>query len=92
MIRPGCFKGDAGKDAALVLPSRNTTGMTLHLAEIPAAAAPGAHAARLLDQAGRHASAGLVIRAEITQPPLPAKCPEMNPIEISRQFMPANSL
>ena len=41
-----------GKGAALVLPRCNTHGMTLHLAEISAAVAPGAHAILLLDQAG----------------------------------------
>ena len=44
-----------GKGAALVLPRCNTQGMTLHLAEISAAVAPGAHAILLLDQAGWHA-------------------------------------
>ena len=41
-----------GKGAALVLPHCNTEGMTLHLAEIAATVAPGAHAVLLLDQAG----------------------------------------
>src|SRR5471032_1172290 len=48
-----------GKGAALVLPRCNTHGMTLHLAEISAAVAPGAHAILLLDQAGWHGSGAL---------------------------------
>ena len=81
-----------GKGAALVLPRCNTKGMTLHLAEISAAVAPGAHAVLILDQAGWHISAGLVIPANITLLPLPAKCPELNrqenvwPVENVWQF------
>ena len=66
--------------------------MTLHLAEISAAVAPGAHAVLILDQAGWHISAGLVIPANITLLPLPAKCPELNPVENVWQFMRDNWL
>ena len=76
-----------GKGAALVLPRCNTEGMTLHLAEISAAVAPGAHAVLILDQASWHISAGLVIPANITLLPRPAKCPELNPVENVWQFM-----
>jgi hypothetical protein len=55
--------------------------MTLHLAEISHAVAPGAHAVVLLDQAGWHLSKRLVIPANITLMPLPAKAPELNPVE-----------
>ncbi len=81
-----------GKGAALVLPRCNTEGMTLHLAEISAAVAPGAHAVLILDQAGRHISAGLVIPANITLRLLQAKCPELNPVENVWQFMRDNWL
>ena len=67
-----------GKGAALVLPRCNTQGMTLHLAEISAAVAPGAHAILLLDQAGWHGSGALIVPANITLLPLPSKCPELN--------------
>ena len=60
--------------------------MTLHLAEISAAVAPGAHAVLILDQAGWHLSAGLVVPGNITLLPLPAKCPELNPVENVWQF------
>ena len=66
--------------------------MTLHLAEISAAVAPGAHAVLILDQAGWHISAGLVIPTNITLLPLPAKCPELNPVENVWQFMRDNWL
>ena len=39
-----------------MLPHCHTAAMTLHLAEISAAVAPGAHAVLLLDQAGWHMS------------------------------------
>ena len=70
-----------GKGAALVLFRCNTQAMTLHLAEISEAVAPGAHAVVLLDQAGWHLSKRLKIPANITLVPLPAKAPELNPVE-----------
>ena len=89
-----------GKGAALVLPRCNTQGMTLHLAEISAAVAPGAHAILLLDQAGWHGSGALIVPANITLLPLPSKCPELNallsevegPVENIWQFMRDNWL
>ena len=76
-----------GKGAALVLPRCDTQGMTLHLAEISLAVTPGAHAVLLLDQAGWHGSGALVIPANITLIPLPAKCPELDPVENVWQFL-----
>ena len=66
--------------------------MTLHLAEISHAVAPGAHAVVLLDQAGWHLSKRLVIPANITLMPLPAKAPELNPVENVWQFLRENWL
>jgi hypothetical protein len=45
----------------LVLPRCTTEGMSLHLAEIAQAVAPGAHALVLVDQAGWHQSKRLVV-------------------------------
>ena len=45
-----------GKGAGLVLPFCNSAAMTLHLEEISAAVAPGAHAVLVMDQAGWHTS------------------------------------
>src|SRR3546814_451102 len=54
--------------------------------------APGAHAVLLLDQAGWHGSAELVVPPNITLMPLPPRCPELNPVENVWQFMRDNWL
>ena len=66
--------------------------MTLQLAEIAQAVAPGAHAVVLLDQAGWHPSKRLLIPANITLVPLPAKAPELNPVENVWPFLRENWL
>ena len=82
----------AGKGAALVLPHCDTQAMSLHLAEIATEIAPGRHAVLLVDQAGWHLSHHLVVPKNITILPLPAKCPELNPVENVWQFMRDNWL
>jgi hypothetical protein len=67
-----------GKGAGLVLPRCNTEAMGLHLIEIAKQVARGKHAVLLLDQAGWHMSKKLVVPANITLMPLPAKCPEQS--------------
>src|SRR3954469_1014352 len=81
-----------GKGAALVLPACNTEAMNLHLAEIAAEVAPGKHAVLVVDQAGWHLSARLVVPDNITLVMLPPKCPELNPAENVWQFMRDNWL
>ena len=81
-----------GKGAALVLPRCTTAAMALHLAEISQAVAPDAHAVVLLDQAGWHTTAKLPVPSNITLMPLPAKSPELNPVENIWQFMRDNWL
>ena len=81
-----------GKGAAVVLPRCDSKGMNRHLAEIAATIAPGAHAILLLDQAGWHQSTKLAVPDTITILPLPAKCPELNPVENVWQFMRENWL
>ena len=66
--------------------------MNLHLAEIAAQIAPGAHAALLVDQAGWHLSGRLVMPPNNTLIRLPAKCPELNPQENVWQFLRDNWL
>jgi transposase len=66
--------------------------MALHLVEIAQAVAPGAHAVVLLDQAGWHLSNRLKVPANITLVPLPAKAPELNPVENVWQFLRDNWL
>ena len=79
-----------GKGAGLVLPRCTTEGMTLHLKEISQAVTPGAHALVLVDQAGWHQSKKLVVPDNITLMPLPAKAPELNPVENIWQFLREN--
>ena len=69
------------------MPACNTEAMNLHLAEIALMVAPGAHAVLLVDQAGWHLSARLVIPTNITILPMPPKSPELNPVENIWQFM-----
>jgi hypothetical protein len=88
----GAICPQQGKGAGLVLPSCNTQAMSLHLAEIATEVAPGSHAVLLLDQAGWHLSAQLVVPSNITIVPLPPKCPELNPVENVWQFMRDNWL
>ena len=81
-----------GKGAGLVLPFCNTEIMTLHLAKISLAVAPGAHAVLLMDQAGWHTTDKLDVPENISIIALPSKCPELNPVENIRQFMRDNWL
>ena len=66
--------------------------MSLHLAEIAQAVAAGAQALVLVDRAGWPQSRRLVIPANITLLPLPAKAPELTPVENVWQFMRENWL
>ena len=81
-----------GKGAGLVLPACNTEPMAMHLEEIAAAVAPGAHAILVLDQAGWHVSKTLPVPPNITLVSLPPKSPELNPVENIWQFMRDNWL
>ena len=67
--------------AGLVLPFCNTETMSLHLTEISLMVAPGAHAVVLMDQAGWHTTGKLIVPGNISIIALPAKCPELNPVE-----------
>jgi transposase len=66
--------------------------MTAHLAEIARSVAPGAHAVLILDGAGWHGSAALVIPDNITLLTLPPYSPELNPVENVWQHLRANWL
>jgi len=83
------------------MPWCNTDAMAQHLAAIAGKVAPGRHAVLLLDRAGWHMSAHLVVPetaanasrfGDITIVALPAKCPELNPQENVWQFMRDNWL
>ena len=88
----GAICPELGKGAGLVLPVCNTQTMSLHLAEISVAVAPGAHAVLLMDQAGWHTTDKLDVPDNISIIPLPPKCPELNPVENIWQFMRDNWL
>jgi transposase len=66
--------------------------MQLHLNEIGKDVAPGRQTVLLLDQAGWHMSDKLDVPANLTLVPLPAKCPELNPVENAWEFMRDNWL
>ena len=66
--------------------------MTLHLAEISQAVAPGAHAVVLLDQTRWHTSPKLTIPANISLLSLPPKSPQPNPTENVWQYLRDNWL
>lgn len=66
--------------------------MQWHLEEIATQIAPGAHAVILMDQAGWHTTDKLDIPENITLLPLPARAPELNPVENIWQFMRDNWL
>jgi len=76
----GAICPQEGKGAALVLPRCDTQAMSLHLAEVAQAVAPGAHAAILMDRAGWHCAKDLVVPDNLTLVLLPALSPELNPV------------
>lgn len=76
-----------------MLPFVNTEAMNLHLAEISALVAPGAHAVITLDGAGWHQTGGkLRLPDNISLLPLPSYSPELNPAENIWQFLRQNYL
>jgi len=71
----------------LALPYADTEAMQLHLDEIARRVARGAHAVLLLDRAGWHTSGYLVVPKNLTLVFLPARAPELNPVENVWQFL-----
>ena len=80
------------KGAGFALPFYNTDAMNPHLVEIARTVTLGAHAVVIMGQAGWHMTAALIIPENIRILPLPAKCPELNPVENIWQFMRDNWL
>jgi transposase len=66
--------------------------MQLHLDEIARRVARGAHAVLLLDRAGWHTSGQLVVPKNLTLVFLPARAPELNPVENVWQYLRGNWL
>ena len=83
---------EAGKGSCLDPAGLQYRGDESTPREIANTVAPGSHAVLLVDQAGWHLSARLVVPANITIIPLPPKCPELNPVENIWQYMRENWL
>ena len=66
--------------------------MQLHLDEISRSVARGAHAVLLLDRTGWHTTGHLAVPKNITLIFLPARAPELNPVENVWQYLRANWL
>src|SRR4051794_7453912 len=82
-----------GCGAALVLPFANADMMNLHLAEISANVAPGAHAVLIIDDAGWHQTGDkLRVPDNITLLHLPPYSPELNPVENIWAYLRSNKL
>jgi hypothetical protein len=81
-----------GVGAGLALPFANTEAMQLHLDEISATVAKGAHAVLLLDRAGWHTTGNLRPPTNITLIFLPSRSPELNPVEQIWRYIRANWL
>lgn len=82
-----------GTGAALVLPCANAEMMNLHLAEISANLAAGAHALLTIDGAGWHQTGGkLQVPDNITLLRLPPYAPELNPVENVWAYLRSNKL
>src|SRR5829696_333259 len=76
----------------LVLPRCDTHAMSRHLAEVAQAVAPGTHGVILMDRAGWHCAKELVGPDNLTLVLLPARSPELNPVENIWQFQRTNWL
>jgi len=63
------------------MPYADTPAMQTFLDQFSEMIAHDEHAVMILDQAGWHGSAALIIPANITLIPLPAYAPELNPVE-----------
>ena len=76
-----------------MLPFANADMMNLHLAEISANVAPGAHAVLIIDGAGWHQTGDkLRVPDNITLLHLPPYSPELNPVETIWAYLRSNKL
>src|SRR3954463_5183614 len=73
-------------------PMRHAGHEPVHLAEVAQAVAPGAHGVMLMDRAGWHRAKDLVVPDNLTLVLLPARAPELNPVENIWQFLRDNWL
>ena len=80
------------EQAAAYFGSTDTEAMQAHLHEISQGVDPGAHGVVILDRAGWHTTARLVIPDNLTLLPLPPRSPELNPVENVWQYLRQNWL
>jgi len=88
----GAICPERGTGAGLVMPFAETAAMQAHLAEISRTVARGAHGVVLLDRAGWHRSSNLTIPGNLSLLYLPARSPELNPVENIWQYLRQNHL
>lgn len=81
-----------GTGAGLAMPYADAQAMQHHLDEIARTVARGAHAVLLLDRAGWHTCAQLVVPKTLTLIFLPPRAPELNPAENIWQYLRGNWL
>jgi len=75
-----------------MLPWANTEAMQLHLNEISRQVRSKAHGVILMDRAGWHTTGELEVPKNITIILLPARSPELNPVENVWQYLRSNWL
>jgi hypothetical protein len=89
----GAICPERGVGAAMIMPYANTEAMNVHLVEISAQVASGAHAILVCDGAGWHRKGErLVVPDNITLLPLPPYSPELNPMENVWDYLRQNKL
>jgi transposase len=76
-----CVEAGTDNAFALVLPRANTEAMQLFLERFVETIGEDEHVAMILDRAGWHGAAGLVVPESITLVALPPYAPELNPVE-----------
>ncbi len=89
----GAICPSRGVGAAIIMPAVNTEAMNLHLKEISARVAAGAHAVLVCDGAGWHQPGKrLIVPDNITLMSLPPYAPELNPMENVWDYLRGNKL
>mgnify|MGYP001563346091 FL=1 len=81
-----------GKGCGLIMPFADTDAMQAHLEAIAARVTHGACAVVLLDRAGWHTTRRLKLPPNIVPILLPARSPELNPVENVWQYLRQNWL
>ena len=88
----GAICPSRGVGAAVVMPTVNVAAMNAHLAAISDRVGAGAIAVLVIDGAGWHRSADLIVPDNIVLLRLPPYAPELNPVENIWEYMRGNGL